>query len=235
MIKAFNIYKQLGKKQVLNNITLDIDDSKINVLFGPSGCGKTTLFRNLVLLDSPDSGKVEIFSNEFTFPTKKKYRNVPYPKINFVFQQLFLYPHLTNRANILLPFHKDNQVDIELFDFYTEFFSIESILDNYPNESSLGEKQRVAITRALILKPKFIFLDEITSALDIVQSNKIIELLKLLKDKNIGVFLITHNLEIIKQVADNLYFMEYGKIVESGKIEILSSPKSESLRKFLNL
>lgn len=234
MINAEHIYKSYGKKLILNDISLGLSKGKINVLFGPSGCGKTTLCRNLALLDYPDKGTIKLYKNCYSFPARKKYRNIPYPKINFVYQQLFLWPHLTNRENILLATENmSNSYDKKL-EFYSDFFGISEILDQYPNESSIGQRQRVAITRALILTPDFLFLDEITSALDIVQTKKIIELTSILKNQGVGVLIVTHNLNVIEKVADNVLFMSEGQIIETGTRDILQSPKSNILKGFLN-
>lgn len=236
MIRAENISKSYGKVLVLNKISLELKKSEISVLFGPSGCGKTTLCRNLALLDYPDEGEIKIFDTNYSFPARKRYNHLPYPKINFVYQQLFLWPHLTNRENILLAIENITSEYEERLSFYTNFFGINEILNNYPNQSSLGEKQRVAITRALVLNPEFIFLDEITSAQDIVQTNKIIELLLMFKEKKgIGVLVVTHNLNVISKVADTVFFMQDGKLVEKGNKEIVYTPKSIELKNFLGI
>lgn len=234
MIEAINISKVINKKIILCNISLQLNKGSISVLFGPSGCGKTTLCRNLALLDCPSSGSIKIYDNTFSFPTKVKLTNLPYPKINFVYQQLFLWPHLTNKQNILLAIDNISEEIIERLNFFSEFFNISSILSHYPNESSLGQRQRIAITRALILQPDFLFLDEITSALDIVQTRKIIELTSLLKNQGVGALIVTHNLNVIDSVADKVFFMNEGKIIEEGTKDILSAPKSNILKGFLN-
>lgn len=234
MIRAENISKSYGKVLVLDKISMELKKNEISVLFGPSGCGKTTLCRNLALLDYPDEGEIKIFDMNYSFPTKKKYDHLPYPKVNFVYQQLFLWPHLTNKENILLAVKNPTDEDFEKLNYYSDFFDIGETLDKYPNESSLGQKQRVAITRALILNPKFIFFDEITSALDIVQTNKIINLLMLLREKSIGVLLVTHNINVISKVADIVFFMQDGKIIECGDPTILNTPKTPELMNFLH-
>jgi len=174
MIRANNIYKQIGNATILKNISLEINKGEVSVLFGPSGSGKTSLCRNLALLDYPDKGEINILGNAYSFPANGKFKNLPYPKIGFVYQQLFLWPHLTNKQNILLALGKNAESRQEQFEELVELLEIKEIIERYPNEVSIGQKQRVAIARALILNPDFIFLDEITSALDIVQTKKII-------------------------------------------------------------
>ena len=159
--------------------------------------------------------------------------SLPYPKISFVYQQLFLWPHLTNEQNILLALGKSTDNQNPQYKELVHFLEIQDILKRYPNEASIGQKQRVAIARALIQNPEFIFFDEITSALDIVQTKKIAELIQTLKRKNIGVLLITHNLEQFKPVADNFIFLSNGKIEERGTKSIFTNPNSVELTKFL--
>jgi ABC-type polar amino acid transport system ATPase subunit len=234
MIKAKKIYKTLGQNEILTDISLELKQGEINILFGSSGSGKTTLCRSLALLDNPDKGKLEIFENQYSFPNKAKIENLPYPKIGFVYQQLFLWPHLTSKQNILLALGKKADEHQNQFKELNELLEIENIIDRYPNEISIGQKQRVAIARTLILNPSFIFLDEITSALDIVQTKKIGSVLLDLKAKGIGVLMITHNIDYFKGIADNFIFLSNGRIEEQGNKSIFTNPKSLELNKFLH-
>ena len=233
MIKAKNIYKSIGNSEILKDINLELNKGEINVLFGPSGSGKTTLCRNLSLLDYPDKGEIEIFNIKYLFPHKEKFDMLPYPKISFVYQQLFLWPHLTNQQNILLALGKNANSDNAEFKELVDFLEIKEILKRYPNEASIGQKQRVAIARALILNPDFIFFDEITSALDIVQTKKIAELIQRLKIKKIGILLVTHNLEFFKTVADRFIFLQKGSIIEIGNQTMFLHPTTNELKIFL--
>jgi len=234
MFIANNISKQINNKIILDNISLELKKGEITILFGSSGCGKTSLCRSLALLDYPDSGNINIDNKQYMFPSNQKNLHLP-DKVNMVFQQLFLWPHLTNEENIKLALNKFSSHKKKLFTHLIKLLSIENILTQYPNESSVGQKQRIAIARVLILEPKFIFLDEITSALDIVQINNITKLLIQLKKENIGMLLITHDLHFIEQVADRILFMNNGKIVESGGKELLINPKTKLLKDFLYL
>ena len=233
MIKAKNIYKSIGQNQILQDISLELNKGEINILFGPSGSGKTTLCRSLSLLDNPDKGELEIFESHYTFPNNSKKQVLPYPKIGFVYQQLFLWPHLTNKQNILLALGNKATESLNQFKELNQLLEIENVIDRYPNEISIGQKQRVAIARALILNPSFVFLDEITSALDIVQTKQIGNILLDLKEKGIGVLMITHNIEYFKNIADNFIFLSNGKIQEQGTKSIFTNPKSIELNQFL--
>ncbi|UAB80963.1 amino acid ABC transporter ATP-binding protein [Marixanthomonas sp. SCSIO 43207] len=230
---AKNISKYYSHKEVLKNLSFNLDTNSITVLFGPSGSGKTTLLRCLSLLDYPESGKLNIFNSTYDFNSKLTKNIKPNSKINLVYQQLFLYPHLTNRENILIAIDDFNSSKKELFKNLTKLLEIEDVLENYPNQSSLGQKQRIAIARVLILEPDYILFDEITSALDIVQTNNIIRLIKDLKNKGIGSLIVTHNMYVIKKLADKLVFMQNGKIIEEGGSEILKTPTTVELKSFL--
>ena len=176
---------------------------------GPSGSGKTTLLRTLAMLDAPDQGQITINNRQTARPSTLEN---PYPTITVVYQQLFLWPHLTNRQNITLAVQNTDFQD--KLDELIEFLEMENFIDNYPNQSSVGQKQRVAIARALILNPEYIFFDEITSALDSKQMQSVIQILNNLKSKNIGIFLITHHDQVAQQVADEVLHLDHINQIE---------------------
>ena len=215
MIVCDRISKSFGNTMVLEEATFTLEEGKVSVLLGKSGVGKTTLLRCLALLDPPDRGTLTIDGTAFRFPGKQ-HLGVIYPKLTVVFQQLFLWPHLTNRENILLATgnaHKQQEKDLEEL---AHFLDIRKSLNLYPNQSSLGQKQRVAIARALILKPKYLLLDEITSSIDIFQSQKIASYLTNLKQGGLSIFFITHNLTIAQSIGDHFFLLHNGKVTETN-------------------
>lgn len=224
-------------KTVFNNVDLDIDLGGITVLIGPSGTGKTTLLRCLALLDPPCSGEIAVDEQRFSFPIPAGgHAPAPWPHLTAVFQQLFLWPHLTLRENILLPVRLNGLEDgHEELDKLIEAFDMGAFIERYPNEASLGQRQRVALARALMLKPHYLLLDEITSALDVEQIAKILGYLKTLRGQNIGIFLITHLLGFARHAADQVLFMEGGTIAERGTPDILKNPQTERLFQFLSV
>lgn len=235
MLIAKNIIKKIRGSEILKGIDLTIAPGKITTLIGPSGAGKTTLLRALSLLDIPDSGEITIDDERYVFPLKLEGMKAPWPDVSIVFQQLFLWPHLTIRQNILLPLKMKNiNRDTELKKFI-ELFGMEDFIDSYPNQSSLGQRQRAAIVRALMLHPRYLLLDEITSSLDIEQVNIILSHLKAVRDSGVGVLIVTHLINFAEQASDQIAFLDEGRILESGGKEILKTPKHPRVQKFLSI
>ena len=237
MLEARNLNYSYPGKHILKDVSLQVPLGGITVLIGPSGTGKTTLLRCLALLEPPQTGEIQVDERLFKYPLPKGLPfDPPWPKLTAVFQQLFLWPHLTLRENILLPVrrHKNAEMQNEL-DALIDAFDMRDFIDHYPNESSLGQRQRVALARAIMLKPSYLLLDEITSALDVEQIAKILTYLQGLRGKNIGIFIITHLLGFARHAADQVVFMANGEVAESGSPDILKNPKTERLFQFLSV
>lgn len=222
---------------MLRGIDIEIEPGKITALIGPSGSGKTTLLRTLALLEKPDSGRIWIDGASYNFPLSNGTKiRVPYPRVTVVFQQLFLWPHLTLRQNITLPLRNRNGHGQSAYvDELLAIFGMENFIDRYPNEVSLGQRQRAALVRALALNPEYILLDEITSSLDVEQVSAILSHLQMLRDKGIGILIITHLIGFARRAADQIVFQDGGRILERGGKEMLDNPKQERVRRFLSI
>jgi L-cystine transport system ATP-binding protein len=236
MLTAQNVHKAFGPKTVLRGINVQIPPGQITCVIGPSGTGKTTLLRALALLDYPDAGKISVEEQVYEFPlAKKQVIAPPWPRLTAVFQSLFLWPHLTLRENIMLPARNCNPQAEKDIEGLIKLFEMDHFIGNYPNEASIGQRQRVALARALILNPLYILMDEITSALDVEQTARILTKLTHLKERGIGVMLITHSLGFARNAADQILFMDAGTVAEAGGPAILKKPQTERLKQFLSM
>lgn len=237
MLKAENISFGYGERKIFSDVSLSVAPGSITALLGPSGTGKTTLLKCLALLESPQQGRIVIDDIAYDFPkTEEVAWSPPWPQLTVVFQQLFLWPHMTLRQNILLPVrgHDQDKVQQKLAELI-ELFGMGEFLDRYPNETSRGQQQRVALARALMLNPRYILCDEITSALDVEQVARVLDCLKLVKEQGVGILLITHQLGFARRSCDEVVFMDGGRVVEQGGRERILQPLTERFSQFLKL
>lgn len=226
----------LGEKQVIhaiNGVSLDVKQGEILAIAGESGCGKSTLARTILRLENSKSGEIDFEGKnvlKLNSAELKKYRQNA--------QMIFQNPYAS-----LNPKMKVSEILKEPLQINTKFSNkeIDKIIDEkleqvglsnevlklYPHEFSGGQRQRIAIARALVLSPKFIVADEPVSALDVSIQAQIINLLKELKDNfNLTLILITHDMSVIKYLADRVAVMYLGEIVEIGRCdEIFTAPK----------
>lgn len=237
MLRASEITKKFGDQVVLNNIGLEVAPGTITSIIGPSGSGKTTLLKALSLLDVPESGTVTVDDTRYVFPLFAQRLTRPWPKVSVVFQQLFIWPHLTLRKNIELPLETRGTLEESqayLHELYT-MFAMDDFLDHYPNEASIGQRQRAALVRALALKPKYLLLDEITSSLDVEQSEIILSHLTEIKRRGVGIVMVAHDINFAVSSADTVCFMENGKIIKKGKpYEFLLESKNKRISSFID-
>jgi ABC-type polar amino acid transport system ATPase subunit len=234
MLIATNITKIIDGREILKDVSLSLKSGEIVSVIGPSGSGKTTLLRALSLIDFSSSGFLTIGENSYQFPLSQTENiKLPYPDLTVVFQQLFIWPHVTIRENLSLPLR--GKIDAKHFEEVTELFQMGGFLDRYPNEVSTGQRQRAALVRALLLKPKYLLLDEVTSALDVEQSNLILGHLKTIAAQGVGVIFVSHALHLASKISDKVIFLDEGRVVEEGTGDILTNPKTERLKKFIGI
>jgi polar amino acid transport system ATP-binding protein len=233
MLEGKNISKAISGKQILSDINISVSPGEIVALVGPSGSGKSTLLRNLSLLEEPDMGTV-ILENKKIFPYCKKSSASIYPYVTIVFQQFHLWPHLTVEKNLLMPLKQLKQpLNQSQYNDLILLFELDILLKQYPYQLSVGQKQRVAFLRALLLKPNYLLLDEITSSVDIQLVGKILSYIKQLALNKVGILISTHLLGFASH-AHKVVFLNNGKIEEQGPGSILKTPKTELFSKFLS-
>lgn len=182
MIKVKNLSKIYGTGETeckaLNNVNLEIGDTDIVSVTGPSGSGKSTFLNVISTLDSPTEGEIVFDSINISSLSEKKNAEFRLENFGFIFQDFYLISTLNVKENIMLPInYKSKNYDKRLFDDLVEKCGLKNKLLNYPHELSGGEQQRVAICRALLMKPKVIFADEPTGNLDSRNSQIVFDLL----------------------------------------------------------
>ncbi|MDD2261646.1 MAG: ATP-binding cassette domain-containing protein [Clostridia bacterium] len=235
MLQGKNIYVRIDGLEILKNVNINVKPSNISCLIGPSGSGKSTVISSLSMLSPPNKGIVTLNNKDYRCGTdSKKGLKFPYPLVTVVFQGLFLFPHLNNEKNILLPLLDQNK-NLSGFDELIDRLKVRDILKKYPNECSGGEKQRVALARQILLEPQYLLLDEVTSALDMETIHTIADILFELRNKGMGILLATHMINLAKTISDDFYFIDKGEIIEKGAIQNLNYPQSERLRDFLQI
>jgi peptide/nickel transport system ATP-binding protein len=243
-VKKTFINSQNRKVEAIQNVTLEIAPSQCVALVGESGSGKTTLGRCVVGLETPTSGSIELDGLPATNynSINGEARAILRKKAQIVFQDPYssLDPKQTiyNCLNEVLQVNgvsknlRSARVDVLL----EQVGLPTSYKERLPESLSGGERQRVAIARALAVEPKLIVCDEAVSALDVSVQSQILSLLrKIQKDMGISLLFISHDLAVVRQIADKVYVMQNGLIVESGDVDdVLSRPQNEFTRKLLS-
>lgn len=216
-----NVKKQLG--QLALQADLQIPEQGVTAIFGLSGSGKTSLINLVSGLTAPDEGFIRL--NTCTLVDTETQQNVPVHqrKIGYVFQDARLFPHYTVKGNLRYGANNVSQTD---FDYIVELLGIGHLLKRYPLTLSGGEKQRVAIGRALLTDPDILLMDEPLSALDVPRKRELMGYLeRLSKEINIPILYVTHSLDELLRLADRVVLMENGKVKAYDSVEkIWNSP-----------
>ena len=241
MIKLENISKtfQINGQSVeaVKDVTLEIRQGEIFGIIGFSGAGKSTLVRCINLLEKPEKGRVIINSEDITHYEGKKLRQIR-QRIGMIFQHFNLMPSRTVFENIELPLKLTELTASERSQKIKKLLDLVGLSDkaqSYPSELSGGQKQRVAIARALANDPKVLLCDEATSALDPQTTHSILQLLKEVNARlGITLVVITHQMEVIKEICDRVAVMQNGAVVEQGNIvDVFSDPQAPITKDFI--
>ena len=237
---AKNITKSFSKGiNALNNVSFKLKKGKVLVVMGPSGSGKSTLIRTINGLESFDRGELNILGIKIDSKFDERKIQKIRRRVGMVFQQFNLFPHLTILENITLaPINVQKRLrnEAEQFGMYLlAQMGIESHAKKYPSQLSGGEQQRVAIVRALALKPEILLFDEPTSALDPERINEVLDAMRNLANQGMTMVVVTHEIDFAKEVSDKVLFLDKGKVMEISSPDIFFSNAShERSRKFLN-
>jgi D-methionine transport system ATP-binding protein len=227
VIDVHHLKKSFHQHLVLNDVSFSIQKSEIVGIVGRSGAGKSTLFRCLSALETPDSGTITIEGTQLTPRSARQLLQ----KIGIVFQSFNLLSRRTVLENILLPLEiqgRPQKTANEKARQIASYVGLETKLDSYPSQLSGGQKQRVAIARALIGEGTLLLCDEFTSALDPITTLDILELLKKLNQQlKVTILLVTHDMNVVREICDRVIILDHGKIIETGSLnEIILRPHS---------
>ena len=237
---AKNITKSFSKGiNALNKVSFNLVKGKVLVIMGPSGSGKSTLIRTINGLETFDEGELNVLGIKIDSNIDERKIKKIRRRVGMVFQQFNLFPHLTILENITLApikVQKRHQTEAEEFGMYLlSQMGIDSHAKKYPNQLSGGEQQRVAIVRALALKPELLLFDEPTSALDPERINEVLDAMRNLANQGMTMVVVTHEIDFAKEVSDKVLFLDNGKVIEISSPDIFFSNAShERSRKFLN-
>lgn len=247
ILEIKNIKKSFGEDlEVLQDISLAVEEGEVVSILGPSGSGKSTLLRCATFLEQIDSGSIAYggkvyVENDTAGNAKKPERaKILEAQSNFglVFQDFNLFPHFSVLKNVMDAPVKNQkrpkqEVEKEARALLAKM-GLEGKEDAYPCELSGGQKQRVAIARALALRPKMLYFDEPTSALDPEITAEILRVLKGLAAEKMTMVIVTHEIDFARAVSDRVIFMDGGTVVEEGRPEeVIDNPKNERTKAFL--
>lgn len=236
VLSVQKVRKSFGKNLVLGEVSIEVPEHSATVLIGASGSGKSTLLRCINLLEQIDDGAIYLDQEEITSPLvdvdKARMR------MGIVFQSFNLFPHMRVIDNITLAPIKVHKVSKEKAreeaKILLDKFGLLEKAEEFPDRLSGGQQQRVAIIRSIATHPRALLLDEITSALDPVLVNEVLESIKELKREGMTMIIATHEMSFARLVADEVCFLDKGVIAERGSAQqVLEDPKDPRTKEFL--
>jgi D-methionine transport system ATP-binding protein len=236
LINIKNLNKHYGDIKVLNNISIDIKKGEIFAIVGHSGAGKSTLMRCINGLEDYTDGSLKVNNKEIKNLKKDELREFR-KNIGMIFQHFSLVQRKTVYENVALPMelwgYSKDEISKKVKDLLS-LVGLDEKTDSYPSQLSGGQKQRVAIARALTLNPEVLLSDEATSALDPNTTTSILKLLKEINEKlNITIILVTHEMEVVKQIAQKALLLEHGNIIGFDDTEELFLKPDTKMKEFL--
>lgn len=231
------IRKSFGPHTVLGGVSLSVPSGRICGIIGRSGAGKTTLIRIASLLEKADAGEI-FYSGASVSGAKGKELIQARRKAGFVFQNFNLFSSRTVAGNVAFPLEAAGWAKPEIRARVDELVELVGLADKAERPAgrlSGGERQRVAIARALANNPKILFCDEATSALDPETTRSILDLIQSLRRRfGLTVLMVTHQMEVVKRICDDVAIISGGSIVESGPVaSVFAGPRTETARRLV--
>lgn len=233
LLKVHGLSKQLGGENILQDISLSMQKGDLKVLIGPSGGGKSTLLQCVNLLLFPDHGSIFLNGQKVAFRRKKELLQFR-QQVGMIFQDFNLFDHLSARDNVGIALRKVKKLSRaearERAEQELNRVGLQDKADLYPAELSGGQKQRVSIARALAMDPLLLLLDEPTSALDPELIGEVLTVIRSLSQSGMTMLMATHQMAFARTLAQEILFMEQGRIVEQGSPGLLLAQEPEQLR-----
>jgi len=237
IIKVVDLYKYFDKIKAVDGVSLNIGRGKVVVVIGPSGSGKSTLLRCINHLEEPTSGEIWIDGEKLTHATKQI--NEIRAEIGMVFQLFNLFPHLSVLENVTLAQkvirgRSQEEAKHIAMEKLTRV-GIPEKADAFPSNLSGGQQQRVAIARALAMDPKIMLFDEPTSALDPEMIKEVLDVMLDLAQEGMTMVCVSHEMGFVRSAADEVVFMDFGKIVEHTTPHgLFNDPQHDRTKLFLS-
>ena len=246
ILRIAGLNKWFGANQVLRDVDLDVHAGEHVVILGPSGSGKSTLIRCINLLEEPQSGSMQFLGHDYGpgsairrrrligshKPNLRELRT----QMGMVFQQFNLWPHLTAVGNVSLGLRKakgmpkseaEDRARLQL-----DRVGLGDKASSHPGMLSGGQQQRVAIARALVMEPRLMLFDEPTSALDPELISEVLVVMRELAEEGMTMVVVTHEINFASHIADQVIFMDNGRVVERGGAGLITDPQSERAKTF---
>lgn len=235
-VRIEDLHKSFGANEVLRGIDMSVASHEVICLIGASGSGKSTLLRCVNLLEPIDSGRISLLGQDITVPGVNQ--NLVRRQIGIVFQSFNLFPHMSVLRNVTLAPTKALKMPkadaVAQARALLDRFGLLGKQDDYPDRLSGGQQQRVAIVRALAMQPQIMLLDEVTSALDPELVAEVLDVIGELASGGMTMLIATHEMGFARDIADRVYFLEEGMIVEDAPpAELFTAPKDERTQRFL--
>ncbi|TVR82556.1 MAG: ATP-binding cassette domain-containing protein [Saprospirales bacterium] len=237
MIRVENIYKHFGELKVLNDINVQFDKGKTNLIIGRSGAGKTVLLKILIGLIVPNSGRVFYEDTDFYALNKKQVRKIRM-EVGMLFQASALFDSLTVEENIRFPLDMFTNFTLkekkDRVNYCLERVNLEGVNDKYPSEISGGMQKRVGIARAIVMNPKYLFCDEPNSGLDPKTSILIDKLIQeITRENDITTIINTHDMNSVMEIGENIILLQDGYLAWQGSNRDVLNSGSETIQNFI--
>lgn len=230
-----NLKKSFGDNHVLNGFNMELFEGENLVLMGKSGSGKSVMIRCLVGLMQPDEGSLEIMGKDISKMPQKEFNELR-TQLGFLFQGSALYDSMTVRENLEFPMRQQNKSEEESHKLVIEALGsvgLVDAIDLMPDELSGGMKRRIALARAIILKPKIIIYDEPTTGLDPITAKEIIQLMRNIQQNyKTSSLIITHDVDCARVISNRMILLIDGINYAEGTFEELYANKDEKIQAF---